>query len=1708
MNGVNDDPIAIDDPSYVTDEDTVLTVDTANGVLANDTDVDIYTITVNNFSFENPGNGPNGFGGNIPDWVDGDGAGTGAGTFNPTTSRYPLGLSDGDDVAFSNGPSISQVVGANLTAGMRYILQVDVGDRSDSTFPGFDVQLRAGGVVLAGADETTVTVPDGGFGTATVEFIAPVGHAQLGQPLEIFLGSNGGQTNFDNVRLGQQPLSVVLPSTNTTQDFDGGGSGFTLQQSGTTPGASTQAGPSGDFLRLTTDGVNNQNNAIAFDQTHLGPFDAVTAEFDFRALSAAAAADGFSLLLIPVATYGTTGNGPGFTAEEPNVPDTFAIGFDLHPAATENHISIHWNGAVIANANANPVDLDAGLFHHAKIEILPVAGGSNVSVTLSPDVFGAGGGDTVVHSSVFVSGLNPYEARAMFRSRTGGLNFSADLDNIDVDFSTLTSSTVPSTKFGVVTLSSDGSFDYDPNGQFETLNAGGVDTDTFTYSVTDGIASDSATATIQIDGVNDAPVADDEQLSLFASATITSIFPADDIDAEDDQTTLTYNVTAAPALGNLVNNGNGTFTFDPNGDFDGLGSRESATVTFTYAATDMRSAVSNTGTMTIFVHGENSDPTANNDPTPPLPGLYQTDEDTAFNLAAVNGVLANDTDDDLNDTMTVVTAASTVTRQDFDAAGTSFTLEQVGTGPAAAVNAGGPTGSFLRLTTDGTNNQNNAIAFDQTHSGVFGTVVAEFDFRATSVAAAADGFAFALIPTATYGVTGNGPNFTAEEPNSTGVFGVGFDLHPAATENHISIHWNGTTVANSNANPVDLDAGDFHYARIEVTPVAGGSNVTVTLTPDVYGFSAAPVVVQNNVFVAGLNPFEARAMFRSRSGGLNFSGDLDNISVDFATPPASTSITSTEGGNVTLNRDGSFSYDPNGQFESLATTETATDTFTYTVSDTSGVTSTATATITINGANDAPVLTVVANQNIDEGSVLSLPNIGEFTDLDLSDTHIVTINWGDGTLSDSPTPTLDAAGSAPSAPNEFSFDGSHTYGDNGLYTVTVSVDDGNVGVAMQTFQVTVDNVPPTANVDSYTTNEDVILVVAGPGVLSNDTDPAGVNDPLVVTHLNGVNGTSPYVGTSMHGAIISLNANGMFTYDATNAAALQALSAGETLNDQFSYTITDGDGGTDAAIVTISVTSSDAIEINTNHNFVFSPATLPPGVTAPVTPGAIPGADTIQLNVTIGNLDILVNGQLLRSTTATAADILIVGSTDGDNIVLNGFGGGNIDIQAGSGTNTLTVDDGADTTGDTIVVSTTQITGLLEGGTLTHTGLSSLDLSLGSGDDSIDMNAASGGSITSIDVTGNAGDDRFEMTTNQTTNIVVHGEDPVLPTGDTLVLNLNNTQPPIVFPATTDGAFSSGGTAGANLDVVWTGIETFVFDGQPFNAGDLFISMTDGPDRLVLSNGGGNRVLTRINNQFFGPFAVTGTIVAYGQGGNDTMSISGNLSQCGELHGGDGRDYIAGGVCSDTLFGDAGNDTLLTGEGDNTVYGGSGSDRISARSGDDTLVGQDGNDYLIGGSGSDVLIGDDLNDSLAIGNDQIVGGNGPDLLVGGFGNDILFGGAGNDVLIGNEGNDLLRGDRGEDLLIGGEGVDQLYGQTNFDRLADGIAANEAIEASLLLLLSEWTGPSTGSSRLYTNAGAIAAGDGDIDTLVGGGAIDALRFGAEDVASINSGDFSF
>ncbi|HZF34808.1 MAG TPA: tandem-95 repeat protein [Candidatus Angelobacter sp.] len=97
------------------------------------------------------------------------------------------------------------------------------------------------------------------------------------------------------------------------------------------------------------------------------------------------------------------------------------------------------------------------------------------------------------------------------------------------------------------------------------------------------------------------------------------------------------------------------------------------------------------------------------------------------------------------------------------------------------------------------------------------------------------------------------------------------------------------------------------------------------------------------------------------------------------------------------------------------------------------------------------------------------------------------------------------------------------------------------------------NAPPLAVDDAYTIGQDGTLIVAGNGVLGNDSDADG--DALTAAIVTG-----PANGT------LTLNTDGSFTY---------VPNAGFTGGDSFTYRAADGHGGTAIAAVSIAVTPAD-----------------------------------------------------------------------------------------------------------------------------------------------------------------------------------------------------------------------------------------------------------------------------------------------------------------------------------------------------------------------------------------------------------------------------------------------------------------------------------------------------------------------------------------------------
>lgn len=113
------------------------------------------------------------------------------------------------------------------------------------------------------------------------------------------------------------------------------------------------------------------------------------------------------------------------------------------------------------------------------------------------------------------------------------------------------------------------------------------------------------------------------------------------------------------------------------------------------------------------------------------------------------------------------------------------------------------------------------------------------------------------------------------------------------------------------------------------------------------------------------------------------------------------------------------------------------------------------------------------------------------------------------------------------------------------------------------------NAPPIAEDDAFTTaadtafNGDVLAANGGPA----DSDPDG--DPLSIIAIDGNAGN---VGMSISlpsGALLDAGADGLFAYDPNGA--FDSVSLGSTAQDTFTYTLSDGNGGTDDATVTITI---------------------------------------------------------------------------------------------------------------------------------------------------------------------------------------------------------------------------------------------------------------------------------------------------------------------------------------------------------------------------------------------------------------------------------------------------------------------------------------------------------------------------------------------------------
>jgi VCBS repeat-containing protein len=628
--------------------------------------------------------------------------------------------------------------------------------------------------------------------------------------------------------------------------------------------------------------------------------------------------------------------------------------------------------------------------------------------------------------------------------------------------------TVPLSSGATLTVTEDGNFIYDPSGSFDALASGDSDSDTFSYVVEDPFgATDNAQVTVTINGVNDPPVATDDNASTDEDTAIDSqadglaSLLANDDDVDDAASALTVaqvqgeaissetgSATVELASGATVTvNEDGSYVYDPSGQFDDLAPSENATDAFSYVPTDGEDQGS-AGTVTLTISGVNDAP------------VVQTNEVLAVSSSGERSFItttrlsASDPDDTATDiTFTATDGPSNGTLEVNGSSVSSFTQQQLQDGVVAYQHDGSA------ATTD-------AVTFSLSNPDDNASTTATFDI--------------------VIGQSNDPPSASNDQETTT-------------EDNPLSVGASNGVLAN------DSDPND--------------------------------------------DPLTVSAV----------NGTAQNVGNQFTLP---------SGALLTLNADGSYTYDPNSAFDGLAAGEDQSDSFSYSVQDGQGGVAQATVTITVTGENDAPTVTTNERVTITAGETVTLTvldlNAADPDDAASSLTYSVTSGPSNGSIE-----VGDAA--ANSFTQQDLQSGAVTYvaqtaGDDS-FTFDLTDDDG-AGPTGQTFNVTVQpaNQPPTTSDDTYTISEDGKLDVTtrGNGVLGNDSDPDGNDADL-----------QAFIDQQPEQGELTLNRDGTFTYT-------PPPDSNGTYT--FQYVASDANGATATGMATITVEpANDAPTLASNE---------------------------------------------------------------------------------------------------------------------------------------------------------------------------------------------------------------------------------------------------------------------------------------------------------------------------------------------------------------------------------------------------------------------------------------------------------------------------------------------------------------------------------------------
>ncbi|MCG8403774.1 MAG: Ig-like domain-containing protein, partial [Phycisphaerales bacterium] len=854
----------------------------------------------------------------------------------------------------------------------------------------------------------------------------------------------------------------------------------------------------------------------------------------------------------------------------------------------------------------------------------------------------------------------------------------------------------------------------------------GVDPSTVGQPDTGGPADeqDDANVPINVTPVNDAPVANPDLNKIAEDApqnTVMGNVLSDNADTDVDNVVpndLTV-TNAANAIGGLFGmldlNADGSYTYtldNGNAQVDALNVGDQLQDIFNYTIQDTGGAPSGS-TLTITINGANDAPVANDD------GNYQVTKGQTLMINTVpTGLLGNDTDVD-NDPLTELT----VTQVGGDPANAAtFTLNNDGTFTYEHDGVGMTNVSFQYMANDGDADSNVATVDIEV---LFGPAANDDMYTTTLNTAlnvnAADGVIQGGAVGAMMDTLGN--------PAATLTSFGGGSLGGAVTDNAAGATVNfgaGSLTMNADGSfdftPDTNFTGNFTF-DYRLTNAAGTDDATVTI------LVGTPPMAQNDGYTCtgniAISLDAANGVFADNGNGAD-EGDAIMVTAVQGNPGNVGNATATNqmglnnvAGSVTLNADGSFTYDPPPGF-------VGNDTFTYTIDNAFGAPSMATVTINVSdmvwfidenaaGSQDRgtfsdPFTTVgafntaqgAARPNAIAGDIIFLHtgsylgtdgiNLANNQQLFGQGVNITTVFTADA---NSAAPYPPAQGVRPTisatagngidlasgntvrglnignTPNNTGINGTNvgTCTINGMNLVglgqSIDIDTGNLDITLDTLTSTNS---PAEGIDLNNCTGTFVAGQLSPSAINNATgDSVRINGGTVgVTYTGGItHSAAGQAAVSISGG----HSTGTVTFQtgtisATNGTGLQFDNADGTYNFNGTTTLNGGDAGID-------------ILNGSNGTFTFGANT---SITSPS------GLTAFNVDVSTGG-DVTYDGTITQNTAATAIRVneksggtvdfngMITANTGGATAVnlINNAGGtinfdGGLDIDATSGT--------------------------------------------------------------------------------------------------------------------------------------------------------------------------------------------------------------------------------------------------------------------------------------------------------------------------------------------------------------------------------------------------------------------------------------------------------